>query len=438
MTSDATPLARQTLADQFRRRVAAVLAAWRAAVAGDGQVTAGDALPRVQLEDHLPDWLAAFADVLAAAPELSSKGPEVKQANDAEIHGQQRWQQGYDLHDVTREWGHLHRCLVLEIERLASANPTLPPAVFSEARLKLAEQISESTSLSAERYFHLERVEAASSVLDLERALADVRELERRRGELWQQAAHDLRGNLGVVSNVAHGLNFADLPAARRQDFLGLLRNNVTSLHHLLDDVTSLARLQAGQEQRSVGAFDAAAELRRLGDDLRPLAESKGLYLDVDGVGSLPVDGDAVKVRRIAQNLLLNALKYTRTGGVTIAWHGSAAGDAARWGFSVADTGPGFHAGPGAPLANALSATATIEPEHGADPPDPAVAAVTPPGDRDHRPISPSQGEGLGLAIVKRLCDLLDASVEFDFAEGRGTTVNVTLPLTYLATPPPD
>jgi signal transduction histidine kinase len=434
VTSDAIHAARQALADRFRTRIDAVLAAWRSAVAGDGEVTAGDALPRVQLEDHLPAWLAAFADVLAAAPDIPRAQAEVAPARDAEVHGQQRWQQGYDLHDVTREWGHLHRCLVLELERLVQAHTDLPAEVFAEARLKLAEQISEATSLSAERYFRLERVEAAGSVLDLERALADVRELERRRGELWQQAAHDLRGNLGVVSNAAQGLTFAGLPAARRQDFLGLLRNNVTSLHHLLDDVTSLARLQAGQEQRRVAAFDAAAELRRLGDDLRPLAESKGLSLQVDGIESLPVDGDAVKVRRIAQNLLLNALKYTRTGGVSIAWHGGAAGDPARWRFTVADTGPGFHAGPGAPLANALSTTAPVEPAHDADAPDAAIAA---PGDLDERPISQSQGEGIGLAIVKRLCDLLDASVEFDSAEGRGTTVHVTLPLAYPSPPLP-
>ena len=422
--------ARQALAAQFRGRIDAVMAAWRAEVAGDGEVTAGDALPRVLLEDHLPAWLSAFADLLAAAPGVQRERAEDIQSHDAAVHGLQRWQQGYDLHDVTREWGHLHRCMVLEFENLIDLEPSLPRATFAEARLKLAEQISEATSLSAERYFHLERVEAAGSVLDLERALADVRELERRRGELWQQAAHDLRGNLGVVSNVAQGLTFADLPATRRQDFLGLLRNNVTSLHHLLDDVTSLARLQAGQEQRQIGAFDAAVELRRLADELRPMAENKGLTRSADGPGPLQVDGDVVKVRRIAQNLLLNALKYTRTGGVALSWHDGVPGDRARWRFIVADTGPGFHAGPGAPLANALSTATSVDAAHGAAAP---AADVPLPGDEDGRPIVQSQGEGLGLAIVKRLCDLLDASVEFDSVEGRGTTVHVTLPERYPA-----
>ena len=114
---------------------------------------------------------------------------------------------------------------------------------------------------------------------DLEEALEDVREMEQRRAELWQQAAHDLRGNLGVVSNVAHGLALRTLPAERRQDFLGMLHNNIGALHRLLDDVTDLARLHAGQEQRRVAPFDAADLLRRLCDDVRPLADDKQLFL---------------------------------------------------------------------------------------------------------------------------------------------------------------
>jgi hypothetical protein len=104
-------------------------------------------------------------------------------------------------------------------------------------------------------------------VRDLEAALDDIRDLERRRAELWQQAAHDLRGNLGVVSNVAQGLALGDLPEERREAFLGLLQNNVGALHRLLDDVTDLARLHAGQEVRRVAPFDAADVLRRLCDD---------------------------------------------------------------------------------------------------------------------------------------------------------------------------
>jgi signal transduction histidine kinase len=424
--NDALTAGRQALGAHFRACAPALIAAWRAAIASDPQLTASNALPRVQLEDHLPQWLDSFAGILAAVP--GEPVADAAEARDAEAHGLQRWQQGYDLHDVTREWGCLHRCLVAELERFAAAHPELPAAVFVEARMKLAEQVSEAMSTSAQRYFQLERVEAAGAVHDLERALAQVRQLERRRADLWQQAAHDLRGNLGVVSNVAQGLAFRDLPADRRDEFVGLLSRNVTALRHLLDDVTVLARLQAGQEERRVAPFDAADLLRRLCDDVRPLADAKKLSLRADGPPTLAVEGDAVKVRRIAQNLLLNALKYTRAGSVVLAWGEAAPGDARRWSLSVEDSGPGFHAGPGAPIVNSLNPSVANEPLDEA--PSSEVAAAD---DADGRPINQAQGEGLGLAIVKRLCDLLDAMVEIDTVIESGTTVRVLLPRRYSA-----
>ena len=410
---------RAALGAHFRARIPSVLEAWRALIAADPQLTTSDSLPRAALVDHLPSWLDTFASALVAAPGASAAGrAEVEESKNAEAHGLQRWQQGYDLQEVTREWGALHRCLVLELESYAAATPEAAPQVLSDARSTLASYLSEATSESAATYFRLERLEAAGSVRDLEEALGEVRELEQRRAELWQQAAHDLRGNLGVVSNVAHGLTFDGLPAERRQDFLALLRNNVVALNRLLDDVTDLARLQAGQEQRRVASFDAAQMLRRLGEDMRPMAEERRLSLTLKGPETLPVEGDAVKIRRIAQNLLLNALKYTRKGGVTVTWGDTVAHDDGRWVLSVEDTGPGFHAGPGAPLAGAL----------GSVPGDPA-------GDDDARPVHQLPGEGLGLAIVKRLCELLNASIELDSEIGRGTTVRVLLPVHYAAPP---
>lgn len=408
---------RAALGTYFRARIPALLEAWRAAVAADPKLTTSDSLPRAQLVDHLPRWLVTFASALAAAPGEAAAGrAEVQESKNAEAHGSQRWQQGYDLQEVTREWGALHRCLVLELERYATATPEVAPQVLSDARSVLALYLSEATSESAATYFRLERLEAAGSVRDLEEALGEVRELEQRRAELWQQAAHDLRGNLGIVSNVAHGLTFDGLPAERRQDFLGLLRNNVLALNRLLDDVTDLARLQAGQEQRRVAAFDAAQMLHRLCEDVRPMADARQLFLELNGPESLAVEGDAVKIRRIAQNLLLNALKYTLTGGVTVSWGDTPARDDGRWYLCVEDTGPGFHAGPGAPRVGALAAT---------------------PGeqlpDEDSRPVHQSQGEGLGLAIVKRLCELLGASVELESSIGHGTTIRVLLPRHYAA-----
>jgi signal transduction histidine kinase len=420
VTSEDVGAQRAALGAHFKARTEALIDAWRAAIAADPKLTTNESLPRAQLVDHLPLWLETFADALITPPPrptaAGGAGASAEETRNAEAHGLQRWQQGYDLHEVTREWAALHRCLVDELERYFAANAGAAPPVQAEARATLALYIGEATGESAAQFFHLERLEAAGAVRDLEEALEGVREIEQRRAELWQQAAHDLRGNLGVVSNVAQGLARGTLPAERQQDFLGMLHTNVGALHRLLDDVTDLARLHAGQEQRRVASFDAADLLRRLCEDVRPLADEKKLFLKATGVPALPVEGDAIKVRRIVQNLLLNALKYTLSGGVTVSWGDTPQRDDGRWWLLVEDTGPGFHAGPGAPLVSALGAT-----------------AGAPPAPDDPRPVHQQQGEGLGLAIVKRLCELLGASLELDTVPERGTRIRVLLPRHYAA-----
>ena len=151
------------------------------------------------------------------------------------------------------------------------------------------------------------------------------------------------------------------------------------------------------------------------------------LYLNASGTTPLRVEGDRVKVRRIAQNLLLNALKYTKRGGITLTWADTAANDDGRWFFTIDDSGPGFHVGPGAPIVNALS-SATSE-----------ANASHPSGDtaplEDPRPVGQPQGEGIGLAIVKRLCDLLNATVELETVIDQGTTVRILVPRHYPPAP---
>ena len=235
--------------------------------------------------------------------------------------------------------------------------------------------------------------------------------------------------------NATAGLAMPGVAVPSRENFLRILQKNVSSLYSLLEDVMDLARLQAGHERREVKAFDAAMVLRELCERMQPIAAERGLFLKVDGPDTLPVEGDAVKTQRIAQNLLLNALKYTLRGGVTVSWGDSRQSDAHRWMLCVTDTGPGFHVGSGAPLAGALEeATEEVRqveetartPPKEVDAPTLSSAAAL-----DAHPVHQERGEGIGLAIVKRLCELLDASIEMNSTLGEGTTLRVVFPRSY-------
>lgn len=430
------------LAAHLTSRRTDILRAWRSSVDKDPELTAPSSLPRTQFNDHIPALLDAFEKRLHAWPRSESASSEQQRTEDAASHGLQRWQQGYRLREVSREWGHLHLCLVDELASYSIAHPELEPGVMPTAWRALAELCSQGVSESTTQYFQLEQVEAAGHVRDLEQTLEEVRELERRRTQLFRQAAHDLRGNVGVVNNVTTGLTQAAVPETMRDEFLGLLQRSVSSLNSMLDEVMDLARLQAGYELPNVKAFDAAALLKELFHNLQPLATERGLLLKADGPDTLTVEGDAVKIGRIAQNLLLNALKYTSDGGVTLRWGDSRNNDPKRWMLCVQDTGPGIHAGPGAPMTEALQG-ATIESrqvdkalpsgeqQSASREQESSVAAhLSPP---DPRPVHQVRGEGIGLSIVKRLCELLDASMEVESMPNEGTTFRIVLPRHYNA-----
>jgi signal transduction histidine kinase len=419
----------------------AILQRWRKAADADPHLSAASSLPRSQFNDHIPAVLDAFDRKLHASPELEPASLPASVEPDAAAHGMLRWQQGYHLREVTREWGHLHLCVVDELEAYASSRSTLAPGVMPTARRAWALVCNEGISESTAQYFELQQIEAEGHLRDLELTLQQFKAVEAERAELWRQAAHDLRGNLGAVANATAGLALDGVPQETRERFLRLLQRNVSSLHSMLDDVTSLARLQAGHERREVRPFDAAQLVGQLCESVQTTALERGLYLRVEGPSTLPVEGDAVKTARIAQNLLLNALKYTHEGGVTVRWGDSRAGDDERWMLVVQDTGPGFHAGPGAPLAGALEEATEESREverndgEGATS-DEREGAAPPKGMRvDLRPIHQERGEGIGLSIVKRLCELLDASLELETKPDVGTTFRVLMPRRYEAAP---
>jgi signal transduction histidine kinase len=258
-----------------------------------------------------------------------------------------------------------------------------------------------------------------------------------RRAEAWREAAHDLRGTLGVVKNATAVLNHAAATDATRAQSVTMLSRAVASMHVLLNDLIGLARLEAGHERRVVEPFDAAQVLAELCDATRAAAAERGLALVATGPDELAVEGDSVKTYRIAQNLITNAVKYTERGGIAVSWATDPDEPAARWVLVVQDTGPGMERVAAAPLERALKRVTEDAKAAGAQAAaagEPSLEAAPPPLLPSRSPAGPAaepSGEGIGLAIVKRLCELLDAAIELHTEPGKGTTFRVVFPRRY-------
>lgn len=213
--------------------------------------------------------------------------------------------------------------------------------------------------------------------------------------ELWRQAVHDLRGRLSVVSTVTTLLQ-KPRSDMRRLELMATLDRNVAGLRDLLNGVADLARLDTQQERPVIGSFDVAAALAETGSSLRVMASSRGLRLEISGPASLTAETDPLMVARIAQNLVLNAVQYTRATGVALTYGLCGGTEPGHWYFDVGD------------------ATGVIPAPGG-----PGTAVST-------------GGEGIGLSIVGRLCRLLGGTMEISSIGGAGRTTRIKLPRRYV------
>ena len=433
--NQATPAHAQllALASHLSRSRSAILSAWREAVKRDPELSSALTSTRSQFVDHIPAVLDAFESQLCALDPEQQTQARADEKESAADHGMHRWQQGYYLTETMREWGHLHRCLLDELERYSAAHANLEPSVMPFARRTLARLASDGVSASAARYAELQQSEAASRLHDLEIALQQLRTLQIERAEAWREAAHDLRGRAHVIANASEVLQRDGIKEQRLAQAREALQIGVTSLNQLLTDLLDHARLEAGREERNLEEFDVAWLLKEFCDGARPLAAERNLFLKAEGPAPLMVESDRVKVQRIVQNLVLNALQATQVGGVRVTWEVDAG--SVQWALCVQDTGPGFAKRSATPLKRILKkASDDARAVSDNTPPQSSIqaepAATLASRSQAHAGAPPA-GEGIGLSIVKRLCELLDASLELETAEGQGSTFRVTFPYRY-------
>ncbi|NJL01426.1 MAG: PAS domain S-box protein [Spirulinaceae cyanobacterium SM2_1_0] len=205
--------------------------------------------------------------------------------------------------------------------------------------------------------------------------------------------SHELRTPLNAILGFSQLL--ATNPRLERQprEYITIIERSGQHLLGLINDVLSMAKIEAGAMSLERASFDLHQLLEMLLDLFRLKAEAKGLTLRCDRAPDLPqfVQGDAGKLRQVLINLLGNALKFTQQGGVnlTVAPRAAAAAllapapaaETAAIAFTILDTGPGIAP---AELANIFTAFTQSETER-----------------------QSQQGTGLGLPISLRFVQLM-------------------------------
>jgi two-component system, sensor histidine kinase len=233
--------------------------------------------------------------------------------------------------------------------------------------------------------------------LELEDALAHAERANASRSRFVAAASHDLLQPLSAAKLFISSIGGEGLePGA--QVALEKAQNALMSVEGLLDALLDISKLESGKAAVSVGAVSLGRLLRTLAEEFAPMAAAKDLRLVVVP-SSAAVESDPAYLRRILQNLIGNAIRYTDKGRVLVG--ARRRGGAVR--LEVWDTGPGI--------------------------PEEAQNDIFKEFHRLNARASASEGMGLGLAIVERACALLGHPLGLTSEIGRGTCFMVQVPL---------
>lgn len=242
------------------------------------------------------------------------------------------------------------------------------------------------------------RARVAEATADLRQAKDAAEHATIAKSHFLAAASHDLRQPLHALGLFVSAL--AQSKAARQEpELVAHIQSAVDALQNLLDAILDISRLDGGNVVPSIGCFPLSQVLDRLGQDLSLLAAQKGLRLKLRPT-RFWVRSDEKIVERILLNLVGNALRYTRTGGVLVSCRRRR--DVLV--VEVWDTGAGI-------------------PEHAREGIfEEYVQLANPERDR-------AKGLGLGLAICRRLADLLGIPLGVRSRPGRGSVFWIELPV---------
>ena len=414
-TDSSQPLA--DLATYLFNRRNAILDKWRTRCEQDPTLAHVATLSREEFNNLMPLLLTILDQRLHAQPE------EADPVEVASAHGLHRWHKGRSLRELMTELDYLYQLLTDELRLYRQLRPDADLTILLTASEQIARLKSETLAGSATEYEAQQQLAAANRSVGLQQALDQLNQLGRDRTDLLRASSHDLKGTFGVIQGATFLLNQEGQTDEERSQLIEMVNRNLSGVRAMLTQLTDLARLEAGQEQLTIDAFDVSQLLRELVGVVQPLAAEKRLVLWADGPDTLPVRSDAVKIRRIVQNLLLNAILHTSTGTISVSW--SREGNY-RWYVSIQDSGPGLSAD----LTSVLMRQFKPLPEPStvlnskADDDFAHIPSTEAPSPSDQS--TTLAGEGIGLHIVKQLCDLLGANIDVETSLS-GTLVRIRM-----------
>ena len=249
---------------------------------------------------------------------------------------------------------------------------------------------------------HLEEtIEQRTSELLLARDAAEA--ANRAKSQFLANMSHELRTPLNAILGFSQLMQQEGSLSPSQHENLNIINRSGAHLLGLINDVLEIAKIEAGRVQLERVPFSLGGMIHDVGEMMQLRAKQKGLFLKIDQSSQFPqfIKGDEARLRQIVINLVGNAIKFTRRGGVTIRLRTENITEQHLL-IEVEDTGPGIGLQDQERLFRPFVQLAE------------GVA---------------QNGTGLGLSIVKQYAEMMGGKVSLESRVGIGALFRVELPL---------
>jgi PAS domain S-box-containing protein len=272
---------------------------------------------------------------------------------------------------------------------------------------KQAEQLLAEYSRTLEQEVAQRTSELARATSEAQEARTVAEQANQAKSTFLANMSHELRTPLSAILGFSQLMDGDPNLTPLQQENLGIINRSGEHLLALINDVLEMSKIEAGRVTLQETGFDLYGLLDTLEEMFKLRAEEKGLRLGLRRAGDVPryIVADEGKLRQVLSNLLGNAVKFTREGGVVLRTSVLSPSVPCPPGreilrFEVEDTGPG------------------IAPEDLEVIFEPFVQAA---GEDDRVPARAREGTGLGLSISRQFVRLMGGDITASSELGQGS-----------------